>query len=250
MGEKSIVPEESDEGHLVRAYTNWRQRHDQGWGLAWYLAAELVERFYVSHGVRAVVIYHDGLGYYGIGLHLPPCSVRKRHKKLGRFTMSGDVENWVTGGPGDHGLKLTERAKTEPASKLLSEAITHLRLAATPSRSHIPCRHHRWGPSAVLIFQLSALLALRHDTRVSIYNGQLAQRAGKDLDPKADQREHPGWTRVIAGDREVIMVNDGRVLEPAGARSLWQRFMAGESRDALASWLEDQLGLRLQNVRD
>ena len=45
--------------------------------------------------------------------------------------MTGDVENWSTGGPGDHGLELAGRAEAgEPVEPLIAEAIAHLDLPA------------------------------------------------------------------------------------------------------------------------
>lgn len=37
--------------NLLSEYKRWRDRQAGGWGLAWYLAAELCQRFYRSHGV-------------------------------------------------------------------------------------------------------------------------------------------------------------------------------------------------------
>jgi hypothetical protein len=230
-------------GLLVGAYNYWKRRYGRGWGLTWFLAAELMERFHASHGIRAVVIQRDGMGYYGIGLQLVPCSVHREGADLGRLTMSGDVENWVTGSPGDHGLELTTRAKSEPMASLVREAIAHLGLGPVPPASHIGCRHHRRGPSAVLVFQLAARLALRYDQRVYIDNDYVAMRAGRELDPHADQKESPGWTLICAGDRAVVLANDGRVLQPRGAASLWHRFMSGETNANLDAWLEAELGL-------
>ena len=48
---------------LHTEFEDWRRRRDQGWGLAWYLAAEVMERFYASHGIAAVEIEKEGLGY-------------------------------------------------------------------------------------------------------------------------------------------------------------------------------------------
>ncbi len=228
---------------MVGAYNDWKRRYEHGWGLAWFLAAALMERFHTSHGLRAVVLQREGMGYYGIGLQLVSCSVRRETAELGRLTMSGDVENWATGSPGDHGLKLTARAKNEPVPSLVREAIAHLGLTPVPRTSHMDCRHHRRGSSAVLVFQLAARLALRYDHRVYIDNDYVAMRSGRKLDPKADQKESPGYTLFRTGGRAVVLANDGRVLQPQGAASLWHRFMSGETEEDLDAWLEAELGL-------
>ena len=50
------------------------------------------------------MIAKEGLGYYGIMLTQVGCPVEPASTKpYGRLTMAGDVENWRTGGPGDHG---------------------------------------------------------------------------------------------------------------------------------------------------
>ena len=230
---------------LLHEYERWRRNRADGWGLTWYLSAQIAERFYASHGVAPVMILHDGLGYYGMAIERLVCARNKRRKMLGRLTMSGNVENWRTGSPGDHGLKLVERAAAgEPVQPMIAEAIAHLDLPALPRVSHLPCRHKRWGASAVLVFRLAAALALRHDARVGICNTPDAvRRAAGPLDPHRDGHEHLGWTYLSVGEQKVILANDGRVLLPHRGESLWVRYMRGESEDALLVWLEEQLGL-------
>ncbi len=229
---------------LLAEYERWRTTHDQGWGLAWYLAAEVMERFYASHGIAAVEIEHEGLGYYGIGLVTEACPRYRSRNRLGRFTAAGNVENWVSGGPGDHGLKLVDRARAgEPVSPMIGEAIRHLGLPAVPAVSHLNCRHKRWGGSAVLVFRLGAALALRHEGPVTIVNApEFTERLCGAKDPVKSKKEHLGWT-YLRGKREVFLANDGRVLGPEGSESLWKRYMAGETEDGLLAWLEAALGL-------
>jgi uracil-DNA glycosylase family 4 len=113
-----------------------------------------------------------------------------------------------------------------------------------PATSHLHCRHKRWGDSAVLVFRLAATLALRHEGRIEVWNDpHLLHRQVAALDPLEDQTEHLGWTHLRAGDRQVFLANDGRVLRPEASGSLWERFMRGESEDGLLSWLENELGL-------
>ena len=230
---------------LLAEYEEWRSQHRSGWGLTWYLAAELCQRFYASHGIVLQTIFQEGLGYYGIAFVRRPCLRQREQITLGRLTMNGDVENWSTGGPGDHGLELAGRAEAgEPVEPMITEAIAHLDLPAVPSTSHLNCRHKRWGDSAVLVFRLAAALALRHDGRIKICNDpDLLRRDVARLDPHADQSEHPGWTRLEVEGREVVLAGDGRVLRPPGHDSLWERYMRGETEGMLLGWLEGELGL-------
>lgn len=103
---------------LTANYEHYCTHHRGGWGLAWYLATAIGERFYCSHGIAPSVLVHEGLGHYGMGIGYCGCLVKKQ-ESLGRFTMGGNVENWRTGGPGDHGLKLEERAAAGELTSIL-----------------------------------------------------------------------------------------------------------------------------------
>jgi len=237
--------------NVLKAYETWRsiQQEGHGWGLAWYLANEICQRFYSSHGIVPHVIAHEGLGYYGIQLDHVPCQINgKNSKTLGRLTMSADVENWMTGGPGDHGLELVERAnRGEPVEPMVQEAIQHLRLPAYPLKSHLNCRHKRWGASFTLIFQIASLIALRHDNRITIWNHpDHTYRVARELDPKIDQKEHMGHFILsdIKTDQKVILAGDGRLLMPHRDESYWERYMRGESVMMLTESLEGLLELR------
>jgi len=237
---------------LRQAFEAWRQRSGgDGWGLAWYLAAEFCERFYCSHGIVPHVIMREGLGYYGIQLDRLPCAVHgapchRNPTTIGRFTMAGNVENWITGSAGDHGLKTGDRAaKGEPVAPMLAEAVRHLGLSPYPEKSHIHCRHHRWGGSYVLLFRLAAFVALNHEHSARVWNHPyLLERECRPLDPAADQREHPGYFSICSDKgRKVLLRGDGQVLQPAGADSLWERYMRGESAGDLYRWTLTELAL-------
>lgn len=228
----------------LEAYEMWRKEHNQGWGLAWLLAASIMERFYVSHGIRATVLKREYMGYYGILLQKTRCAKHRTHDHLGRLTMSGNVENWTTGGPGDHGLKLTERAFAgEGVSSMLAEAVAHLGLTPLPPTPHSGCHHNRRGASAVLIFRLAAVLALRHDHHVDVEHPDEISR-----DKVIPDATNPaGFTQIRANGRRIVLSNEGTVLIPTGRRSLWSRYMDGDSLGDLLTWAEQELGLYSQN---
>jgi hypothetical protein len=110
------------------------------------------------------VTCHEGLGYYGITLDKVQCKIHgKNDITLGCFTMHGDVENWSSGSPGDHGfsaIKMCEEGK--PIEKIIEQAIQHMQLPQIPNETHINCRHKRWGKSFELLFEISTLLALTY----------------------------------------------------------------------------------------
>lgn len=212
--------------NVLMAYETWRstQKEGHGWGLAPYLANEIYFRFYSSHGIVPHVIAHEGLGYYGIQLDPIPCQINsKSTKTLGRLTMSRDVENWIAGGSGDHGLELVKRAnRGEPVQPMVQEAIEHLQLPAYPLNSHLNCRHKRWGASYVLIFQIASLMALHHDNRIEIWNDpDHTYPVVRGLDPKIDQKEHMGHFILSKSDidRRLILAGDVRLLQPYHERS-------------------------------
>ena len=109
MAQKKLIELTTD---LAAMYRCQRKNNKQGWGLSWYLASEICERFHASHGLAVETLAHDGLGFYGIGMRHLPCKANgyRDQKEVGRFTIGGDVENWISGSPGDHGLALEERA--------------------------------------------------------------------------------------------------------------------------------------------
>jgi hypothetical protein len=235
-------PQTSD---LAQTYQYCRRRYKQGWGLAWYLAGELNDRFYSSHGIRPEVIEHEGLGYYGIALQQLSCRIVREPKTLGRCTAAGNVENWITGSPGDHGLELVKRAdEGESPDELLRNAIRYLNLPILPAAGHHLCRHKRWGGSAVLVFHLAALVAMRWDEKVQIWNNPARVfRLAAQLDPHSDMSEHPGHLIIANGRHEVLLAADGRILKPAVGDSLWESYMSGQSKFALLRVLETWLGL-------
>jgi hypothetical protein len=233
-------------GSIEVEFIRWRTRTPDcnGWGLAWFLAAELCTRFYASHGLAPEVIDHEGLGYYGIALVQLPCAGRDR-EVLGRMTMCGDVENWRAGGPGDHGLPLQRRAAlgAEP-TELLVEAIRFLELSSGPDRSHAACHHKRKGASFELIFRVAAHIAMRWDARVEIWNATESGHV-RNIAPAIDtQRPDRAPSVVIVGPHTVVISGAGDVLLPPGVGSMWDRYMTGLALPGLIAAVETAAGLR------
>jgi hypothetical protein len=151
--------------------------------------------------------------------------------------MSGDVENWRTGGPGDHGCELIDKCASGIATQeLIQLAISHFAISPLPSKSHINCRHKRWGASYELCFELAALVALRHEANeITIWNHPFHIRQAVAEDPKKHLKEHPGGFLFInAHDgRNVFVAGDGRLLDGSGV-NLWHEYMGGKTVFALS----------------
>ena len=213
--------------------------------MAWYLANEFCKRFYSSHGIVPHVIDHDGLSYYGIQLDYLHCPVNGSSRStLGRMTIMGDVENWCTGGPGDHGLETTRLYQQNVSTdKLVEYAVSHMRISALPDQTHLNCRHKRWGDSYKLVFEIATILAIRENNCHSIWNDPYhTERLLQELDPQVKMKEHPGafLFKSKASGRQVVITGDGRVLR-GGAGNLWERYMGGESALTMVMDIESWL---------
>ena len=135
---------------VSQLFSHWRQvvKPGNNWGLAWFLAYEFCRRYYSSHGISPFVLEKEGAGYYGILLESIPCRINKEIVRYGRMTVGGNVENWRSGSPGDHGLPAIEMcASGVPTEEIVERAIVHMGLPAVPRASHYNCRHKRWGAS-------------------------------------------------------------------------------------------------------
>lgn len=232
-------------------FAQWRScaGRSKDWGLAWYLSYEICRRYYRSHGIAPFVINFGGpVSYYGIELTQLPCEPTglKDHKTLGRLTMAGNVENWFSGSPGDHGCDLVESCSGgAPAHDLVAQAIRHLGLAALPPKPHNHCRHKRRGDSFVLLWELATLLALRADMDRSavclLANGLEDDKPHPELDALPMTYRQPGhfWFGEPWG-RGVYVTDEGVLCDGSG-ENLWERYMAGESPAALAEWLRERI---------
>ena len=239
--------------NIQHALIERRSQHKDRWGLAWYLAAEVCHRFYGSHGIVPHVIEHEGLEYYGIELDYVPCNVNGDRPTIGRFTMQGDVEPWAIdpNSVGSHTYPLAERMRSGANPEdLVREAIAAFRLPPYPDKSHLHCRHKRWGQSYVLVFELAARLALLHGfDEVEIWNHPFhTDHVAREHDPKHGQKEHLGHFLFRHDDREVLIAGDGRVILPEGEAPVWERYMAGDNADSLLAWLQIVLGCTGQKL--
>lgn len=231
---------------LWSRFESWRELKGprNSWGLAWFLAAEFCRRFYASHGLVPWVIAHDGLGYYGIEINHVRCGVHSDASgPLGRFTMGGDVENWRSGSPGDHGPNLIEECERGAATiDLVRAAVAYFEQEPIPKTSHLSCRHKRWGDSYALCFDVAAYLALQYEVHdLAIWNHPFhVERKLQSLDPKAPMKEHPGGFLFAGHGREVLLAGDGRILDDSGD-SLWLEYMNGQSLPQLAKTIVRRL---------
>lgn len=233
-----------DDLDVYSLFEAWRAagKQDNEWGLAWFLAFQFCCRFYASHGIVPHVIAHEGLGYYGIRLDHVACKVNQAEENLsalGRLTMAGNVENWYTG---DHGLKTSELCwQGTPTEELIFLAIAHMRLPVYPSRSHVNCRHKRWGASFEMMFEIATILALRNPKYLNIWNDpSYTERLVRDLDPDADMQEHPGAFVFTNCEKNIVITGDGRWLDGSG-RNLWEDYMRGCSPHSIAVSIEKAL---------
>lgn len=230
-------------------FEHWRhvKQPKNSWGLAWFLANEFCQRFYSSHGISPHVINHEGLGYYGLALNQIDCKIgRINEESLGRMTISGDVENWRRGSPGDHELPAIEMCSEGVSTeKIVTDSIRHMEIDPIPAQSHLGCRHQRWGASYALAFEISTILALRHDNfdngDLQIWNHPLMIKNALDRnDPLSSMKEHPGGFVFCHDQKEVILTGDGRLLD-GSERNLWHQYMQGESVNSLADLLWDAI---------
>ncbi|MBU1060554.1 MAG: hypothetical protein KJ804_19805 [Proteobacteria bacterium] len=231
--------------HVSQLFSYWREikKPERSWGLAWYLAYEFCRRYYASHGIVPLVITHEGLGYYGIQLDSLSCHVNDKNPvTYGRMTIGGDVENWRTGGPGDHGLPAIEMcSRNVPTEEIVQQAIAHMEIEPIPNVSHLNCRHKRWGGAYELCFEIATILALRNDHHeLAIWNHSYhTERILRELDPKANMKEHPGAFLFERGDKKLLLAADGRLLDrPGSDKNMWHYYINGHSAFYLADLIE------------
>jgi hypothetical protein len=156
--------------------------------------------------------------------------------------MAGDVENWLTGCAGDHALNTSKQClDSVPSEQLLAQAISHMRIPTLPSKSHVNCRHKRWGNSYELVFEIATILSLRCPVNLNIWNHpDHIQRVLQELDPKVGMQEHLGAFVFSKDDKRVVVAGDGRLLDGSNG-NLWEEYMRGKSQFSLALDIELEL---------
>jgi hypothetical protein len=231
--------------NVSQLFNCWRElkKPQQSWGLAWYLAYEFCRRYYASHGIVPLVITHEGLGYYGIQLDSVPCSINgKNPLTYGRMTIGGNVENWRTSSPGAHELTEMEMcSRNVPTEEIVQKAIARMQIEPIPSVSHLNCRHKRWGGAYELCFEIATILALQNDPHeMSIWNHPFhTEKMLRELDPKANMKEHLGAFLFERGDKQLLLAADGRLLDRPGTdKNMWHCYMNGYSAFYLANLIE------------
>ena len=227
-------------------FNHWRniKRPERSWGLAWFLAYEFCQRYYCSHGLVPLVIEHEGLGYYGMQLEAVRCKVKSNiDHPYGRLTMGGDVENWRSGSPGDHGLRTMGMCSAKISTEeIVQKAIAYMDIEAIPATSHINCRHKRWGASYVMCFEIATILALRNESEeMSIWNHPFhTEQAIVEIDSNANINEHPGGFLFTRGKKKLLLSGDGRLLD-GSERNLWYCFMNGYGVLYLADLIQETI---------
>ncbi|MCB9482058.1 MAG: hypothetical protein H6680_09605 [Desulfobacteraceae bacterium] len=230
-------------------FNEWKLKNDtkNSWGLTWFLANEFCKRFYSSHGIAPYVICREGLGYYGIMFSRVLCSVNKgKERNIGRLSMGGNIENWESSTPGSHGFEAIKMFEnTADLSAILKGAFEYMNLPAIPEKTHLNCRHKRWGESFMLMFEISTMLALKNESDgISIWNHpSMTEDEVKRLDPLCGMKEHLGAFIFNSSKNKVIFASDGRELTGRTNENYWHRFMAGESSFDLYRDLLIKLGL-------
>jgi hypothetical protein len=233
--------------NIEQLFKNWQkcQIEKPFWGLTWFLASQICKRFYASHGIVPWVINKEGMGYYGILFSELPCSVNKHPRQLGRLTMAGNTENWLSVGSEIQGRKGEIDCENGASiSTLITESINHLSFPAMPHSSHLSCRHKRWGDSYTLCFEIATCIALRfgHE-QIGIWNSPSDIRhCISKYDPKMQIKEHPGGFLFLTNEAEVFLVGDGRLLHPAES-NMWEMYMLGQTPYELSNVIINHLGL-------
>jgi hypothetical protein len=162
---------------------------------------------------------------------------------LGRLTISGDVENWGTDGLDSNRLKITEMCDIgDETDRLANVAIRHLDIPVIPLKSHMNCRHKRWGSSYELMFCMATYIAIRNDRdTITIWNHPYhTAQVLQELDDNSSMNEHLGAFLYTTDKRRVVISGDGRLLEKNGC-NYWHRYMQGESASALSLEVESSL---------
>ncbi len=232
---------------LLEALDAWRRREGwaAGWGLAWYLASVIVDRFNGLAGVVPVVLCHDGLGYYGIGLQLANCGVHKANGRagdsLGRLTKAGNVE--TPRGGVEFNLSVLFSDLKVGAERVAIDAFGLLPLCAP---DHSKCRHSAGSARFALAFRVVAHLALLGGERIAIWNDPLTLSFSPFKDEDFEKLGRLGYFEVRGPHPDappIIVRGDattrGYTRIPVDLYAEWQR---GQTEGELAWFIATLIG--------
>lgn len=126
--------------------------------------------------------------------------------------------------------------------ELIQQAIRHFRLEPFPPKTHLECRHKRWGASYELCFELATIIALTYENRVQIANHPvLIQREIDAQDPNRGMKENPGAFIIQGHENSKLLCGDGRLLDGSG-ENLWEKYMLGATIESLVKQLASGIG--------
>ncbi len=242
------LPKNANKGDLITHFKAYQRRGREDWGLAWYQAAELADRLYTSHGVQPRSLSHDGLGYYGIGLHQLPCAcMGGREKMYGRFTMMGNWQRWnAQGGPGDMQCACEEGLGGISLTISMFDCLEYFGLdglSPDTTHLHLTCRHMINGPAFCFLFRLAAMFCMRHGlgSNKGVSNEQWAlRRLASEHDPEYREGSEVNYF-LFYGRHQFLLRDDGNILLPGPVGEhygLWESYLMGFSAESILDSVE------------
>jgi hypothetical protein len=212
-----------------QAFLRWRSIYESGWGQAWWLAAEIDERYGDELGLTIYPIIHEGLGFYGI--KIDQIDSTDGSQTVGRLSIGGDVENWMRAGAGLNALELAQQSTIgQPIDEILRAAIGHLHFEDIRR----PPRTFRTA-TFTLYFRLMAVMALQvGHTEFSVYPKQTSMEG---CDPGS-------WIWVLSANGASIELLPSGDMDSHGEKtSLMGAYRDGQRLWSLAGMLMKRLGV-------
>jgi len=128
-----------------------------------------------------------------------------------------------------------------PTEELINLAISHFDIPPLPGKSHLNCRHKRWGASYELCFEIATFIALQYEpSEIEIWNHPTHTKKAIADDPKYPMKEHPGGFVFISGGSKLCVAGDGRLLD-GSKLNLWTEYMKGNSVNFLSNLLIQEM---------
>lgn len=234
----------ANEGDLLTTVRAYEARGVQGWGLCWYYAAAVAERFYTSHGIEPRTILQEGMGFLGIRLVQHPCpGTHGWGAVLGRFSIAGEPVNWAPGTPVIEDGWSREELLEMPADFRLMHLLEKLPLPESDAAHRSNCLHRRRGSAYCLMFRLAALFSMRHDVHSgwSVINEKSAMREmARKLDPKYDDSDETTYF-LFRGKHDLLVSGDSRIILPGPLGNyydFWDRYVLGEHVEDILGTVE------------